>query len=138
MEKKSKRKRPKFTSLDKALEVGHITSRQTELNGENADDLLDNTLSSRGSCGSDAAKQLTSTRGSSIDSTSRCDDDKEGDVFERLTKTTTQAYAVKQQVNIAEKLLDDILDEGGQNEEEQQAPLSPPVSSRLRSRQPLQ
>ena len=32
------------------------------------------------------------------------------DVFERLNKTTTQAYAVKQHRNIAEEMLDDLLD----------------------------
>jgi len=33
------------------------------------------------------------------------------DVFERLTKTTTQAYALKQNISIADKLLDSVLDD---------------------------
>lgn len=42
---------------------------------------------------------------------------KELDVFERLNKTTTEAYAVKQHVNIAEKMLDDLLHETKEKEE---------------------
>jgi hypothetical protein len=38
------------------------------------------------------------------------------DVFERLSKTTTEAYAVKQNVNIAEKMLDDLLEETEENQ----------------------
>lgn len=47
---------------------------------------------------------------------------KDLDVFERLNKTTTQAYAVKQHVNIAEKMLDDLLDETDSHEEEEEEP----------------
>ncbi|CAJ1933764.1 unnamed protein product [Cylindrotheca closterium] len=33
------------------------------------------------------------------------------DVFERLTKTTTQAYALKQNISVVDKLLDSVLDD---------------------------
>ena len=39
------------------------------------------------------------------------------DVFERLNKTTTEAYAVKQNLNIAEKMLDDLLEDANQKQE---------------------
>ena len=40
----------------------------------------------------------------------RVDEYAQRNVFERLQQTTTQAYAVKQHGNIAEKMLDDLLD----------------------------
>ena len=39
------------------------------------------------------------------------------DVFERLNKTTTEAYAVKQNLNIAEKMLDDLLEDTSEKQE---------------------
>lgn len=39
----------------------------------------------------------------------------EQDVFERLTKTTTQAYALKQNISIADKLLDSVLDNNAEH-----------------------
>lgn len=44
------------------------------------------------------------------------------DVFERLNKTTTEAYAVKQNLNIAEKMLDDLLEEPKDKQQEIEQP----------------
>ncbi len=57
---------------------------------------------------------------SKSESARRREEYKELDVFERLNKTTTQAYAVKQHVNIAEKMLDDLLEESEATEDHDQ------------------
>jgi hypothetical protein len=64
-------------------------------------------------------KQSKTTKNQSTTSNSnRREEYKELDVFERLNKTTTQVYAVKQNVNIAEKMLEDILDDTEEHAEE--------------------
>jgi hypothetical protein len=65
--------------------------------------------------GNDARTKGNSTGGMAQSMVRKREETKGLDVFERLNKTTTQAYAVKQHVNIAEKMLDDLLDESSLN-----------------------
>lgn len=75
-----------------------------EIADEKSDDLLDDMLDDilsnddQGSAAGSASQKAKS-------SANKRHQSKELSVFERLNKTTTQAYAVKQNVNIAEKLL---------------------------------
>mmetsp|Transcript_92817 Transcript_92817/g.268026 ORF Transcript_92817/g.268026 Transcript_92817/m.268026 type:complete len:572 (+) Transcript_92817:1-1716(+) len=77
-------------------------AQQERIGGQTADDILHGIL--------DDVPE-TKNKASKSESSRKREEYIHSDVFERLNKTTTQAYAVKQQVNIAEKMLDDLLDE---------------------------
>ena len=110
---KTKFHHKKGRNLEKAIESNHVALRggrqkntdqeSDSSEGYDAENLLDDILMSSG-----REFDLGESRIESQSSSKR-DDYKKRDVFERLNKTTTQAYAVKQNTNIAEKMLDDIL-----------------------------
>jgi hypothetical protein len=84
-------------------EMTRSLASSDHVDSQEAGDLLDDILDE--SEGSDS-KISTEFK---FQSTRKREEYKGLDVFERLNKTTTQAYAVKQQVNIAEKLLNELL-----------------------------
>jgi len=101
----------KGRTLEKAIENQHVSvrgrSRVTEYDPEESeDDDIDHLLAN--SIGSSIGSGVTEKRNETYHSSKR-DDYKRLDVFERLNKTTTQAYKEKVHTNIAEKMLDEIL-----------------------------
>ena len=84
--------------------------------GTEADRMLDDLLSCDDDCAARSVGESThSDTGGSA--SSRLESYTQLNVFERLNKTTTQAYAVKQNANIAEKMLRDLLDVSESKEE---------------------
>jgi hypothetical protein len=113
----------KGRNLEKAIESNHVALRggrqkiadheSDSSEGYEAESLLDDLLMSSGREFDLAEKRIESQ------TSCKRDDYKKRDVFERLNKTTTQAYAVKQNTNIAEKMLDDILVSSDSSQEEE-------------------
>eukprot|EP00934_Nitzschia_sp_Nitz4_P000480 Nitzschia sp. Nitz4//scaffold9_size221794//135611//140914//NITZ4_001364-RA/size221794-snap-gene-0.105-mRNA-1//1//CDS//3329561055//480//frame0 len=93
-------------------------SSTSSTTGRDADELLGELLknSDSESSGKKAAPPVPAK--SHLGSSSKKDNHKDLDVFERLNRTTTQAYAVKQHVNIAEKMLGDLLDKSERQEDD--------------------
>jgi len=98
-------------NLEKAIQNDHVSLRGRGKNGDYDSDCSE---------GLDAENLLDELLVNSRDShnPSKLNDYKQIDVFERLNKTTTQAYAVKQNTNIAEKMLDDVLNSSDSDSEE--------------------
>jgi hypothetical protein len=86
-----------------------LFEKSTSSPSENEDNLLDDLLydgdTDEGRSDANASSEVDPSAHSKLN------DYTQQDVFERLNKTTTQAYAVKQNKNIAEDMLDHILDE---------------------------
>jgi hypothetical protein len=133
--KQEKRDRSGPLNLEKALddqpaatdEAQENTIKGEPLDEKVAEELLDGLLE-EDEGGSAATKQSITSRAqpaASSSNTSKRGDYKELNVFERLNKTTTQAYAVKQHVNIAEKMLHDLLDESENQEDEEPPKIEP-------------
>jgi hypothetical protein len=105
-------------NLEKAIENEHVATRNgrdksSELEydseaseGHMAEEMLENLMA--------PDSQETGMSASHADTSSKG----HADVFERLNKTTTAAYAVKQNTNIAEKMLDDLLHSSDSNHED--------------------
>uniref|UniRef100_A0A448ZFH2 Kinesin motor domain-containing protein n=1 Tax=Pseudo-nitzschia multistriata TaxID=183589 RepID=A0A448ZFH2_9STRA len=100
----------KGRTLEKAIENQHVSvrgrSRAIHYDSDHTEDEKDFVLHdqfSPKSKGSDAGEKRNSHNSSKVDDHSQLS------VFERLNKTTTQAYKEKVHGNIAEKMLDDIL-----------------------------
>jgi hypothetical protein len=127
-EKNGKRSGSGNLNLEKTLDSEAASSKPRQLkleasDGKNAEELLDGILLGHEEDSHGVTKQSNATKNQSTTSnSSRREDYKELDVFERLNKTTTQAYAVKQHANIAEKMLEDILDDTEEHEEEPAKP----------------
>jgi len=66
---------------------------------------------------SDAKGKVATTNPTKSKSSRKREEYQGLNVFERLNRTTTEAYAVKKNLNIAEKMLDDLLDETEAQEE---------------------
>lgn len=109
-DKKGKRDTSESSNLDMALEEATEIDEQ-----ENSDDWN----SSSGNVGLGGGEPKKTQTGKSQQANKR-EEYKGLNVFERLNKTTTQAYAVKKHVNLAEKMLDDLLDEPESNDLEDQ------------------
>lgn len=120
-EKKSRRELSGSSNTERADEA-QSNSRDEESKPSNkvhpeakeAEDMLCDILD--GSANDSKGDVLDSSKSQSS-AASRRDEYKDLDVFERLNRTTTQAYAVKQHVNIAEKMLDDLLDRSEKHDE---------------------
>lgn len=115
-DKKGKREPEKISAEDQrgGDEKNKTSTSHSHAASQEADHLLHDILDD------DSVKSDSKVKNSSnmvkSESARRREEYKELDVFERLNKTTTQAYAVKQQVNIAEKMLDDLLEESEHND----------------------
>lgn len=101
-------------NLEKTFDSEATCSKHFQFEDEapdekNAEEMLDDILlrDDKDNLGVTNQSNTSKNQSASLNSTKR----EESDVFERLNKTTTQAYAVKQHVNIAEKMLEDILDD---------------------------
>jgi predicted nuclease with TOPRIM domain len=124
----------KGRTLEKAIETQHVSvsrgrSRIAEYEadrseGEEADFLLDNILLEENDHRFELSSEIRSP-------STKLDEYKRLDVFERLNKTTTQAYAVKQNTNIAEKMLCDILDSSDQENDNELHQKSEPRFERV-------
>lgn len=102
----------KGRTLEKAIENQHVAlrgrSRLTEYDSDETEEdereIVQNDVFITQNRGIDISEKRNEVHNSSkLDEYSRLD------VFERLNKTTTQAYKEKVHTNIAEKMLDDIL-----------------------------
>mmetsp|Transcript_13532 Transcript_13532/g.31657 ORF Transcript_13532/g.31657 Transcript_13532/m.31657 type:complete len:1546 (-) Transcript_13532:1586-6223(-) len=116
----------KGRTLEKAIENQHVSvrgrSRSTQYESDHTEegeaDFILNAVLSPETKGSDSSEKRNEVHHSG-----KVDDYSQLNVFERLNKTTTQAYKEKVHTNIAEKMLDDILldqAENGEDHEESQ------------------
>jgi hypothetical protein len=139
--KQEKRDRSGPLNLEKALddqpaatdEAQENTIKREPLDEKVAEELLDGLLEEDEGGMSAATQQSITSRAqpaASSSSTRKRGDYKDLNVFERLNKTTTQAYAVKQHVNIAEKMLHDLLDES-ESQEDEEPPKAEPHFERV-------
>ena len=105
-DKKGKRGAATNKKLEKHLEAqsGQVKSKGDNTSGKAASQMLDDLLLG------DSSSSVGTTQPEEENSGTKLEKNSHLDVFERLSKTTTHAYAVKQHRNIAEDLLDDLLD----------------------------
>ena len=102
----------KGRTLEKAIENQHVSlrgrSRLTEYDSDETEEdereIVQNDVFITQNRGSDISEKRNE-----VHNCSKLDEYARLDVFERLNKTTTQAYKEKVHTNIAEKMLDDIL-----------------------------
>lgn len=105
-DKKAKRGAVTNKKVEKHLEAqsGQGKNKRDNTSGEAAGQMLDDLLLG------DSGSFVGTVQPENENSGTKLEDYSHLNVFERLNKTTTQAYAVKQHRNIAEEMLDNLLD----------------------------
>ncbi|KAG7360918.1 kinesin motor domain containing protein [Nitzschia inconspicua] len=107
----------KGRTLEKAIENQHVSTRSGKTKTSDCENNFD---LSEGEMANDLLEELLIRDMQSMQSLDKRMQSNKGhqDVFERLNKTTTAAYAVKQNTNIVERMLDDLLHSSDSSEEE--------------------
>ncbi|KAG7356967.1 kinesin motor domain containing protein [Nitzschia inconspicua] len=107
----------KGRNLEKAIENQHVSTRSGKTK---TSDCESNFSLSEGQMANDLLEDLLVRDMQGMESLGKRSGLNKGhqDVFERLNKTTTAAYAVKQNTNIVERMLDDLLHSSDSSEEE--------------------